>query len=192
MDGPAAADVSWWRPGDLELPGGLDWVTVIGSSSTTLVSLESWRVSSQGSVFSLAIRAGERGQRARRAPWTALGVHHGRGGLAMLLPPGGLRFGFEFADGRRVTTLDEGGWQTMPDGISPSDCTPVHPCLDGVGRSTSGASTWQRDVWLWPLPPPGIFTVVCAWPDRGIAETVTELSADELIEASTRARPALR
>lgn len=191
MDAPAAAGPSWWRPGDLELPGGLDWVTVIGSSSNTLVSLESWRVSSQGTVFSLAIRAGERGRRARRALWTALGVHHGRGELAMLLPPGGLKFGFEFADGRRVTSLDDGGWQTMPEGTSPADYAPSHPCLEGVGRSTSGASTWQRDVWLWPLPPPGILTVVCSWPDRDISETRTELNADDLLAASMRARPVL-
>lgn len=191
MDAPAAGGPSWVGPWDLELPGGLDWVVVIGSSRDTVVSLESWRVSSQGAVFGLAIRAGERGRRARRALWTALGVHHGRGELAMLLPPGGLKFGFQFSDGRRVTSLDEGGWHTMPEDVDPSDYVPEHPCLDGIGRSTSGASTWQRDVWLWPLPPPGALTVVCSWPDRGIQETVTELDADQLRAASKKARPAL-
>ncbi len=56
----------------------------------------------------------------------------------MLLPPGGLRFGFGFADGRRVTNLDEGGWASLPDGVGPADHVPDHPCLEGLGRSTTG------------------------------------------------------
>lgn len=191
LDAPAVAFASWMGPGDLELPGGLDWVTVIGSSPTTVVSLEAWRVTSQGVVVSLAIRVAERGRRARKALWERLGVHHGRGHLAFVLPPGGLRFGFRFADGRRVTSLDEGAWHSMPDDVDPFEYVPDHPCLDGVGRSTVGVSTWQRDLWLWPLPPAGPLTVVCAWPDRGIAETTVELDGDEIAGAAARARPAL-
>ncbi|WP_091059756.1 hypothetical protein [Klenkia brasiliensis] len=191
-DVDAAAEVgpTWYRPSELELPGAVAWVVVIGSSPTTVVSLENWRVSSNGVTLTLAIRAVERGRRERKALWQALGVHHGRGELAMLLPPGGLRFGFGFADGRTVTSLDESGWTTMPEDVGPAEHLPDRPCLEGLGRSTTGAATWQRDVWLWPLPPPGTLTAVCSWPDRDIPETTTELDADEVLMASRRARAA--
>lgn len=190
VDATAEVGPAWYRPSESELPGALAWVVVIGSSPTTAVSLENWRVGSNGVVVTLAVRAAERGRRDRKALWQALGVHHGRGELAMLLPPGGLRFGFGFADGRRVTNLDEGGWASLPDGVGPADHVPDHPCLEGLGRSTTGAATWQRDVWLWPLPPAGTLTAVCSWPDRGIGETVTELPADELLAAAAQVRSA--
>ena len=79
----------------------------IGSSSTTVVSLEALRGFSTGITFDLTIRIREHARRARAALFDALGVHHGRGQLDLLLPQCGLRFGMEFSDGSRVTTLDE-------------------------------------------------------------------------------------
>jgi hypothetical protein len=41
--------------------------------------------------------------------------------------------------------------------------------------------------WVWPLPPPGPFAFVCAWPARGIAESRAEIDAGSILEAAGRA-----
>ncbi len=72
VDATAEVGPAWYRPSESELPGALAWVVVIGSSPTTAVSLENWRVGSNGVVVTLAVRAAERGRRDRKAsgrPW---------------------------------------------------------------------------------------------------------------------------
>src|SRR5664279_5627521 len=70
----------------------------------------------------------------------------------MGLVPGGLRWGFEFSDGRRVTSLDEDPWVSMPPGVDPATWRPNSPVLMGLGKPTRWAGSWSRDLWLWPLP----------------------------------------
>lgn len=174
---------SWLGPPEGELPGGVDSVLAIGSSPTAVVPLEALRGFSTGITFDLTIRIREHARRVRAALFDALGVHHGRGQLDLLLPQGGLRFGMEFSDGSRVTTLDESPWDLIPVGEAPPGWEPPGPLFDGVARPRSQGQTWQRTVWLWPVPPPGDITVVCAWPDRQIAETRSVVPAAPLIQA---------
>ncbi len=92
------------------------------------------------------------------------------------LPDTVFRFGVEFSDGRRATSLDRNwfdpDWQTKP---PPS----IHLGMTGGGGGA--AFNWQ--VWLWPLPPPGVLTVVCEYPQAGIALTRYEVEAAPILEA---------
>lgn len=162
---------------------------VIGRSSTTAVRLEGARAYPTGVVWRFVVHVREAGRAARRRVLSELDTTHGRGQLDLALPPSGLRWGVALSDGRRATTTDDTVWNDVPDGTDPADWAPTRPLLDGLGRPTSWGGTWSRDVWLWPLPPPGELQVVCAWPDRGIAETSTELDADLLRAAAATARP---
>jgi len=70
-----------------------------------------------------------------------------------------------FADGRKVTTLDE-HWG--------SEGEPEQPILEsGSGGGSPGH--YDSEYWLWPLPPPGPLVFVCEWAAVGIAETRTEI-----------------
>jgi hypothetical protein len=170
-------------------PGLAPISLVIGRSESTVVLLEGARAYPSGVVVRFVVAVRETGREARRRVFAELDVTHGRGQLDLCLPPGGLRWGVQFADGRRVTTVDESPWHGLPEGADPSTWTPQRPVLDGVGRPVSWGGTWSRDVWLWPLPPPGSVQVVCAWPDRGIAESSTTTDSALLRAAATAATP---
>ena len=75
------------------------------------------------------------------------------------------------------------------DGTSGGAWVPEHPVLEGLSRPTVHGGSWNRDVWLWPLPTPGPLRVVSAWPDRGIAETSVTTDAAPVLDAAARARP---
>jgi len=78
------------------------------------------------------------------------------------LPDEFLRFGMQFADGRKATNLDQPSYDP--------DHEPDRPVLIQQGGGGGGA-TWDMEHWVWPLPPPGPLAFVCAWPGRAIAET---------------------
>ena len=42
-------------------------------------------------------------------------------------------------------------------------------------------------MWLWPLPPAGPLTFVCAWPAEGIEEISAQIDAAPILEAASRA-----
>jgi hypothetical protein len=92
-----------------------------------------------------------------------------------------LRFGIEFADGRRVTNL-EGRFPCR------DDEPPTEPVLRPGGGSSSGGSEWRQDMWIWPLPPAGPLTFVCEWPAAGIPFTKTEIDAQPLLDAAGQAQ----
>jgi len=78
----------------------------------------------------------------------------------------------EFADGRRA--IDAGHPRRR------------RPPVDGPRLTPQGgAGSWNY--WLWPLPPAGPLTFVCAWPSQGLAETKAEIDAGPLREAAARA-----
>ena len=156
-------------------------------AGSTVVLVEGLRCYPAGLVLRLLVQLRERGREARRRVLVQLDVTHGRGQLALSLPPGGLRWGVELADGRRVTTVDDySGWNARPDGAE-DGWLPDRPVLQGLARPTAWGGAWSRDVWLWPLPPPGPLRLVCAWPDRGIEETSTTVDAGPLRAAATGA-----
>jgi hypothetical protein len=94
------------------------------------------------------------------------------------LPDELLRFGVQFADGRKVTNLDRPAYDP--------DQEPDHPVLVQHGGG-GGGSAWDMQYWVWPLPPAGLFAFVCEWPARGIAESRAEIDAGLILEAAGRA-----
>ena len=143
-----------------------------------------------GVVLELAVHLKDTRRGARQRVLEYLQRAQGRGQLDLAWAPGGLRWGLETSDGRRVTTLHESPWAgERPVDSEPGDWFPDHPVLEPLGRSSGWGSAWTRDVWLWPLPPAGPVTLVCEWTDRGIAETVVHVEAAVLREAAARAEP---
>lgn len=171
-------------------PGPVPLSVDLGRSASTVVLIEGARAYPDGVVLRLTVRVREQTVELRRRIFQQLSVSHGRGLLHLALPPGGLRWGVEFADGQRVTSLDDDAPHAeRPPDVLPADWAPDRPVMQGLGRVDTFGAAWARDIWLWPLPPPGPLRLVCAWPDRGIPETATVIDAGPLRDAAARARP---
>jgi hypothetical protein len=97
------------------------------------------------------------------------------------LPDGLFRFGLEFADGSKVTTLRFYEEMHMK--------RPTHPVLHSLGSSSGGPGRRKARYWVWPLPQQGPVAFVCEWPALGIPLTRHEVDSSAIREASTRATP---
>jgi hypothetical protein len=95
------------------------------------------------------------------------------------LPPELLRFGVQFADGRKATSRG-----STPFGLG-GEGEPEGPLLS-PGGGGGGDDRWESDFWLWPLPPPGPLAFVAEWPAEGIELTRHEVDAAPILEASRR------
>ena len=165
----------------------------LGRSESTAVLLEGARAYDAGVVLRVVVVLRDTVSfAARRRLFGQLDITHGRGNLHLSLPAGGLRWGFEFSDGRRVTTLDDSPWVELPDGVDLATWDPGHPVLEVMSRPAVFAQSWSREVWLWPLPPAGPLRAVCAWPDQEISETSTTVDTAPLRTAADHATPLWR
>lgn len=158
------------RP-DNEVPGSVALDVVLGASDEAVVFISGARAYTNGVEFHVEVRVSKPGPRSRDH---GLGLHgDGLAGEQVLL-------GVEFADGRRCSTVPgtRGLLEPRPDDA---------PSLMSNG---GGGSLVAADVsmFLSPLPTPGLVRLVCAWPSHRVAETVTELPADVILEAAARAR----
>ncbi len=97
------------------------------------------------------------------------------------LPDELFRFGLEFADGARVTTLEE---HRAFDSRAGELQGPVLVPRGGGGSF----DRWHGSYWVWPLPPAGPVAFVCEWPVAEIPLTRVELDAARIREAAGRAR----
>jgi hypothetical protein len=104
-----------------------------------------------------------------------LGFHHR---LRSEIPEEVLRFGVQFADGRKATSLG-----SFP---RPHDQEPSHPVLIQHGGG-GGGGQWNFGFWLYPLPPAGPLAFVCEWPSEGIELTRREIDAEIVREPAGRA-----
>jgi hypothetical protein len=91
-----------------------------------------------------------------------------------------LRVGVRFADGTTVTNLGR-RWPPFP-----HDDEPDGPLLIQQGGG-GGGRRYDQEYWVWPLPPPGPLTFVCAWPAREVPESRAELDAGLVLAAARRA-----
>jgi hypothetical protein len=90
------------------------------------------------------------------------------------LPPEVLRFGVQFADGQKATTVGDGfPWRY---GLDEDEEEPPGPVLM-QGGGGGGNGDWQWEFWLWPMPPPGPLAFVVEWPAEEIELTRHELDA---------------
>jgi len=95
------------------------------------------------------------------------------------LDPEVLRFGVQFSDGRKATTL---GYSFPP--LRDAEAEPSGPLLV-PGGAGGGDGVWDSEFWLWPLPPPGTLTFAIEWPAKGIELTKHEVDAAPFVEASS-------
>ncbi len=95
------------------------------------------------------------------------------------LPDEFIRLGLQFADGTVATNLDRSPFDL--EGIEP-----VGPLLWERGGG-GGGRRYDQGYWVWPLPPAGPLTFVCAWPAKGIPESRAEIDAQPILDAATRA-----
>jgi hypothetical protein len=106
--------------------------------------------------------------------------HFMRGHGTGELPPELLRFGVEFGDGRKATTL--GGSGMLVEGM------PEGPVLS-QGSGGGSPDYWEQSFWLWPLPPPGSLSFVVEWPAFGIELTRHEIDAQPILDAAGGSEP---
>jgi hypothetical protein len=141
---------------------------VLARTAELVVAVRSVTAFSRGFTFGLAIRR----QVAPKEHDPFGRMHRGH-------PPDALRFGVQFADGSKGTTYGHPG---RPPG---SDDKPAGPILTQRGGS-GGDRTYDMEMWVWPLPPPGPLAFVVEWPAEAIPLTRHEVDAQDILEASAR------
>jgi hypothetical protein len=92
------------------------------------------------------------------------------------LPPELLRFGVEFSDGRRATTIERFR--------GPREQPPEIVLMQRGGGG--GGGSWEFGFWIWPLPPAGPLTFAVEWPAEGVELTTCEVDAAPILEAAAR------
>jgi hypothetical protein len=100
-----------------------------------------------------------------------------------------LRYGIEFADGRKASNV--GGMF----GVSEVATSAHHEVAPDPAKDISlvpggghgGGRHSRQELWIWPLPPPGPVAFVCEWPRYGIPETRVTVDAALIREAARHA-----
>jgi hypothetical protein len=105
-----------------------------------------------------------------------------------------LRCDIEFADGRRAGArgqwISTHGELDLPDWFVEDLTTkPRRNVVLNLIRGGSEQRVWYRDCWVWPLPPAGPLSLLCAWPAAGIPQRRTEIDAEVLRDAAKQAVP---
>lgn len=95
-------------------------------------------------------------------------------------PPDLFRLEVHFADGKMATTLD------LHRNVRPRPDEPPGPILL-PGSGMAGATRSEQEYWVWPLPPEGPLTFVCAWPANGIDRSEAQIDAGLILHAAARA-----
>jgi hypothetical protein len=98
-----------------------------------------------------------------------------------------LRFGVQFADGRRVTNMDR--YPFVLEDLPPDQPVLVEAGVGGEGGHLGRGASWDLELAVQPLPPPGPLAFVCAWPGRGIPESRVEIDARLVLDAAAAAVP---
>jgi hypothetical protein len=167
---------AWVGPPHNVLPGIAPVELIIARTEGTVVGIAGIRVYPEGFGFTLCLRL--RSVSAREEQHFPYVLDY-RSLEGETLPEEFLRFGVQFADGRKATNLDR-----PPE--DPHGQAPDGPVLQQHGGGGGGAA-WDIDYWVWPLPSAGPFAFVCAWPSRGIAESRAEVDAGMFLDVAGRA-----
>jgi hypothetical protein len=170
-----ASPPAWLGPPHNVLPGVAPMELILARTDQTVVAIASIQAYPAGFDFTLSLRLHTVSVREdQQLPHLFGPVFE-----ADPLPDEFLRFGVQFADGRKATNLDRPPYD--PEGQEPDP-----PVLNQHGGG-GGGSAWDIEHWVWPLPPAGPFAFVCEWPGRGIAESRVEIDAGLILEAAGRA-----
>ena len=163
---------AWLGPPHNVLPGIAPVQLIIARTDETVVALAGIQAYPAGFGYTLCLRLRNVSAREEQ-PFPYLDSAPFEGDP---LPDEFFRFGVQLADGRKATNLDEPSYDPEHE--------PDRPVLLQQG---GGGDRWDMERWVWPLPPPGPFALVCAWPARGIAESRVEIDAGSILEAAGRA-----
>jgi hypothetical protein len=172
-------DLPAWHgpPGDfLGHPAPLQ--QFVARSEHAVVALQHFIAYPEGCLLTLHITA-RRGS-LPEAAWGTLDVRHGD-------TAPGLRVGVRFPDGSRATPVDS----AFPGWARPTDRPEPPMLVDVASEASSGDRSYvcNRQMWLWPLPPPGPFEFVVEWPAMGIATTSTSVDGTAIVRAAEDAQP---
>jgi hypothetical protein len=176
---------AWMAAPEDVLPGVVPVELIIGRSENAVVMLTGIRAFPTGLGMGLGVRV--RGPMHRRDLNDEIFGGPYEGDMDADWPTRRLKWGFELADGRRVTNVDPPPWPLEADQFdSPSE--PDRPVLI-AGGGGGGMRSVDADYWLWPLPPAGPLRVACQWHEEGIELTVQNLQTQPFLAAAARARP---
>ena len=161
---------AWVRP-DAVIPGSVPAELILARTQEAAIAVGSVRAYPNGFEFTAHVRL-------RRAPETdalfADPFELQRPGRNV--PPGALRLGIMYADGRRAATTEP----ALP--VDDPDRLILQPDSGG-GDDLS----YDQDFWVHPLPPPGPVALVVSWSQQGIAEARAELDGAAIGQAAQRA-----
>ena len=166
----------WWGPPTNELGATVPLRLVLARTDTAVVAMLDAVAYSTGVSLHLMVKRRGAENDVRDQLDDPFGHVRMRPGAATGLPPEVLRFGVQFADGNKATTLGP----PFPFGI---EAEPTGPILVFHGAS-GGDREWDTTLWLWPLPPPGSLGLVVEWPGQGISESRHEIDVQPLLEAA--------
>jgi hypothetical protein len=177
-----------WRRQRMEmLPGVAPIALVLARTDDTLVGVTDVRGYPNGFVFLLRLRWGLVTDPDEEVPWPF--PHWGSPDPldGDLFPDELLRFGVQFADGRRVTNMDR--YPSVPEDLPPNQPVLVEAGVGGEGGRLGRGASWDLELAIQPLPPRGQLAFVCAWPGRGIPESRVEIDAGLILDAAAAAVP---
>lgn len=180
----------WEQPPTSTFSGVIPVQQIIARAENARVVLVELRAFREGCLIEInaVVRRGDQPEREWMGSGTAgmsLLFHSPQPGEP--LPPTLLRFGVQFADGRKTTTVRRWPGYGEP---QPEPEPPVLHSLGGHGSTAdSGTIDVSQPLWLWPAPPPGMFDLVVEWPAVGIELTRYQLDGRRIAEAAEHARP---
>jgi hypothetical protein len=171
----------WRRQRVGMLPGVAPVALVLARTDDTAVGLTDVRGYPNGFMFMLRLRWGPAADPHEDVPWPfpTLGSPDPLDGEPF--PGELLRFGMQFADGRRVTNMDH--YPFIPEDLVAEQPVLVEAGIGGEGGRLGRGASWDLELAVQPLPPPGPLAFVCAWPGRGVPESRVEIDARLILDA---------
>jgi hypothetical protein len=156
-----------WAKPESALPATLVVDLMLARTDDVAVAVPVLRVYPNGFELYLAVRL--RSPEFDRRLFPALhGMPASQVGIA---PADVLQLAVVYADGHTASNVERPG-RSGPGGV--------------VRMVPSGGSGTRYDVvyWLHPLPPPGVVTLVCEWPGRGIPQAKVNIDGQQILDAS--------
>jgi len=175
----------WWQAPTNEIGAGVPVRVVLARTDRVAVALTGATAYTTGVQLRLSVRSRRDPGARPEALYDPMDFPFGHpamrhGAQARDLPADLLRFGVQFSDGGKATTLGGSHPWSGPDDAEQEPTGPV--LMEGGGGG--GGGDWDWDFWLWPVPPPGQVTFAVEWPKEGIELSKHEVDAGPFIEAS--------
>jgi hypothetical protein len=170
----------WFGPPDNVLGAAVPLRLVLARTTDVAIAVVDATAYPSGLAFVLAIRIRSVDEDAELLHGDPFGRAYAYRRRSSEVPPEILRFGVQFSDDAKATTLSQ--FELFGD----PEQQPTGPVLTQRGGGGGGRS-WNFGFWLWPLPPPGPLAFVCEWPARGIALARSEVDTGDILAAAERA-----